>query len=79
MPIRVDSIGSWITMLNVISVIGVFVNVAVIVYLRELFTESQSVVYFSLVFVILIIKYAANVAFQTKEDIVGKRSKFKTS
>lgn len=79
LPIRTSSIGSWITMLKVVSVIGVFTNVAVVVYARELFPNRKSLAYFTIVFIILIIKYAVSLAFSAKEDLVGKRSTFKTS
>lgn len=37
LPIHVSSIGSWVGMLKVVSVIGVFTNVAVVVYVRGMF------------------------------------------
>ena len=79
LPIKVNSIGSWIKILNVVSVIGIFTNVAVVIYIRELFPERKSLVFFSLVFIILILKYAAHIALQPKEDIVAKRARFKTA
>jgi hypothetical protein len=58
LPLKVNSIGIWLAIIKIVSVIGVFINVALVVYIRNYSTKSdQSIIYFSCVFVILIIKY----------------------
>ena len=66
LPIRVSSIGSWITMLEVVSVLGVFTNLAVVTYVRDAFKDRKSLIFFTLVFIILILKYAVNLLFTPK-------------
>lgn len=57
LPLKTKSIGVWRDLIRIVSVLGVFVNVALIVYVRNLVTDNKAVVLFSSVFVILVIKY----------------------
>lgn len=57
LPIRVKSIGIWLSVIRAISVIGVFINVALIIYVRNVITDDKAIVFFSCVFLILVIKY----------------------
>lgn len=57
LPLKTKSIGVWRDLIRIVSVLGVFVNVALIVYVRNLVTDNKAVVLFSCVFVILVIKY----------------------
>lgn len=77
LPIRVKSIGIWLNVIRGISVVGVFINVALIIYVRNVITEDKAIVFFSCVFLILVIKYL--MSFGSKdEDVVGKRCKART-
>lgn len=77
LPIKVNSIGIWLTVIRVISVVGVFVNVALVIYVRNIVTEDKAITFFSCVFVILVIKYMHSFASRNEDD-VGKRCKSKT-
>lgn len=77
LPIKVNSIGIWLTVIRVISVVGVFVNVALVIYVRNIVTEDKAITFFSCVFLILVIKYMYSFA-SSNEDDVGKRCKSKT-
>lgn len=57
LPLKTKSIGVWRDLIRIVSVLGVFVNVALIIYVRNLVTDNKAVVLFSSVFVILVIKY----------------------
>jgi hypothetical protein len=59
------------------SVVGVFVNIALIIYVRNVVTEDKAIVFFSCVFVILVIKYILSFGSKNEDD-VGKRCKTKT-
>lgn len=77
LPTKTKSIGSWLTVIKIVSVIAVFVNVGLVLFVREAITTDRAIVYFSCVFVILTFKYI--MSFRTKdEDIVGKRCRIKT-
>lgn len=77
LPIKVNSIGIWLTVIRVISVVGVFVNVALVIYVRNIVTEDKAITFFSCVFVILVIKYIHSFSSRSEDD-VGKRCKSKT-
>lgn len=77
LPIKVNSIGNWIIIVRVMSVIGVFTNCALLIYIRGIFGVNKPIAFFASVFVILVLKYL--LSFSSKdEDEVGKRCKAKT-
>lgn len=57
LPIKVKTIGFWLKILKAVSVIGVFFNIALIIFVRNAISDAKSIVYFSCVFVILVLKY----------------------
>lgn len=74
LPIKVKTIGFWLTILKFISVLGVFVNIALIIYVRNAISDAKSIVFFSCVFIVLVIKYIFSFG-SGDEDSVGKRCK----
>lgn len=62
LPIKTKSIGSWLTVIKIISVIAVFVNVGLILFVREAITQDRGIIYFACVFVVLGFKYVMSFA-----------------
>lgn len=63
--------------IRIISVVGVFVNVALVVYVRKVVNDDKAIVFFTCVFLILVIKYIMSFG-SSNEDVVGKRCKNRT-
>jgi hypothetical protein len=77
LPVKVKSIGNWVTVIRVVGVVGVFTNVAILIYVRKAIAQNQSIAFFMCVFFILLIKYLISFS-KSSEDEVGKRCKIKT-
>lgn len=76
LPVKVKSIGVWLYIVKVIAVLGVFVNVGLVVYIREVISTEKSVAFFASVFIILVIKFLLSLK-SREQDNVGKRCKAK--
>jgi hypothetical protein len=63
--------------IRVVGVLGVFTNVGLLIYVRNAITTNQSIIFFSCVFIILLIKYLLSFR-KMEEDEVGRRCKLKT-
>lgn len=76
-PRKAKSIGdNWIIIMKVVAVAGVFVNLALVIFVRETFKSNKSVIFFALAFTLLILKYLVSLVGE-KPDIVGQRTKIK--
>ena len=71
---RANSIDIWLIILEVISVLGIVINFAFVIYVRNMFDDSKSTVFFFFVLIFLILKYYLNISTDEQGILMKKRN-----
>ena len=71
---RAHSIDIWLIILEVISVLGIVINFAFVIYVRNMFDDSKSTVFFFFVLIFLILKYYLNISTDEQGILMKKRN-----
>lgn len=78
LPIKTNSINIWLVIIEFVAVLGIVVNFAFVIYVRNLFENEKSTVFFMLILFSLIIKYLLSVTTDEKGSQMFKRNEQKT-
>ena len=75
---RANSIDIWLIILEIISVLGIVVNFAFVIYVRDMFDDSKSTVFFFFVLIFLLLKYYLSISSDDQGILMKKRNYAKT-
>lgn len=64
--------------MDIISVVGILSNLAYLVYVRDVFTERKSTIFFFLFIALVLFKYALYLFSESEDDKMTSRNRIKT-
>ena len=74
LPIRTNSINVWLIILDVVSVLGIFINFSLVIFVRDMFEQSKATVFFFLIICFLLLKLILSVSIDENGQKMFRRN-----